>query len=208
MDPSSVHAIDGSPDESHYAFQGREGGEDVHSLISLCQAVLRRRRQTIAFAESVSGGMLADLWSGEPDGGQVFFGGVVATGGRALVELLDIPEVFLQNFSAASREVAQAMAAGLWRRLDVDFTVALAGVAERGHGSPARPAGLVWLAIRTPTREIVQRLDFSSCAAQRHLIRERACYAACKIFLQVLFEEEVGQEPPIFQEMAEVGVKI
>jgi nicotinamide-nucleotide amidase len=202
MDFSGVGSIDWLPDESHYVFQGREGGEDVHSLITLCYASLRRRNQYIAFVETLTGGMLSDMWSGEGDLSRFFLGSTVAFGDRALVELLGISEIFLQNFGIVSRETALAMADGLWQRLGADFVVAVAGDLE-SHSS-----GMVWLAIRTPSRKIVQRLDFSSCATQRNLVRERACYGAVKILLQVLFEEDVGEKPPAPAKIAGMEARI
>ncbi|MDR3316764.1 MAG: CinA family protein [Puniceicoccales bacterium] len=194
MTTGGVHAVDGSLDESHYAFQGRDCGTDIYSLISLCHSILRRRKQTVAIAEAVTGGMLSNLWSNEPDIATVFSGSVVVWGEKAMASLLDIPEIFLQNFNWASREVAGAMAQGLRRRLFSDFSIAVVGIGSRAGSSPSQPVGLVWVAIHTPTREIVQRLDFSSYATQRNLIYERACYAVCKIFLQVIFEEDFAEE--------------
>jgi PncC family amidohydrolase len=192
MEAGHVRSIDGSPDESHYSFRPREDGGDVCALIQLAFSILLRRQQTLAFAESLTGGMLADLWVNEPGVSAVFSGALVAYGDRAKIDLLEIPEIFLQNFGAVSGEVAQAMAEGAWRKFGSDFSVALTGIAGPAGGSPSLPVGTVWLGIRTPTRSLVQRLDFSGYATQRNLIREKACYAARKIFVQVLFEEKTA----------------
>jgi PncC family amidohydrolase len=195
MDAGSIRSIDGSPDDSHYVFQSSDG--DVYSLISMAVAILRRRRQTIAFAESVTGGMLADLWVGEPGVSDVFPGGVVAYGDRAKEIFLEIPDVYLQNFGAVSREVALAMAEGVQQSLATHFAIALTGIAGPGGGSSSRPVGTVWIAIRTPTRRILQKISLTDYAGQRNLLREKACYAACKIFIQVLFEEEAPVREPL-----------
>ncbi|MDR3117623.1 MAG: nicotinamide-nucleotide amidohydrolase family protein [Puniceicoccales bacterium] len=189
MDAGAIRSIDGSPDDSHYVFQASEG--NVHSLISLAVDILRRRRQSISFAESVTGGMLADLWVAEPGVSDVFPGAVVAYGDLAKETFLAIPKVYLQNFGAVSREVALAMAEEVRQRLATDFSIALTGIAGPGGGSSAWPIGTIWVAMRTPTRKILQKVFFPDYAGQRNLIREKACYAACKIFIQVLFEEEM-----------------
>ncbi|MDR2030616.1 MAG: CinA family protein [Puniceicoccales bacterium] len=195
MDQNSIHSIDGSPDDSRYVFQNDDG--NIYSLIAMAVAILRRRRQTIAFAESVTGGMLADLWVNEPDVSEVFLGGIVAYGEQAKEVFLEIPSVFLQNFGAVSREVALAMADGVRQRLDVNFSIALTGLAGPRGGSPSLPIGTVWIAICTPSRKVLQKVFLSDNARQRNLIREKACYAACKIFIQVLFEEEMPAHPAI-----------
>jgi nicotinamide-nucleotide amidase len=189
MEANHVRSIDGSPDESHYQFRGRES--DVYSLIQLASSLLLRRRQTVSFAESLTGGMLASLWVNEPGISEVFLGSLVAYADSTKETFLEIPEVFLQNFGPVSAEVAQAMAEGAWRRFNSDFSIALTGIAGPGGGTPSKPVGLVWLGIRTPTRSIVQHLDFFDYAAQRNLIREKACYAAMKVFVQILFEEKL-----------------
>ncbi|MDR2576713.1 MAG: CinA family protein [Puniceicoccales bacterium] len=190
---AGVNAIDGSFTEAHYAFQG--GREDIYSLISMSCAILRRRRQLIAIAESMTGGMLANLWFNEPDVASVFAGATITVGEKSLSTLLDVPEVLLENFTIASGEVARAMVEGIGSRLGSHFSIGIVGVDSRYHSSASQPVGLVWVAFKTPTRLLVQRLDFSSYAYQRTLISERACYAACKIFLQILFEEKVPEMP-------------
>ncbi|MDR2664259.1 MAG: CinA family protein [Puniceicoccales bacterium] len=184
MDRSGIRAIDGSPDGARYTFQGG-AGENVASLIAMCVAILLRRGQTVAFAEALTGGMLANLWHGEADVDRALDGGLVIGGERSFWPLLGISDVFLENFGPHSREVALAVANGVRELLDSDFSIAVAGTPA---GWPARGDGAFWLAIRTPTREIIQRIDLT--ANGRDILRERACYAACKIFLQVLFEED------------------
>jgi nicotinamide mononucleotide (NMN) deamidase PncC len=180
LDSCGIVSIDGSPDEARYSFQGGGSG-DVFSLIAMAVSILLRRGQTISFAESVTGGMFSDLWHGEADVGRVLRGTVVVSGDESVWSILCISEIFLGNFGHCSREVAIAMADGIRKLLNSDFSIAIAAkdCSDRA----------VYLSIRTPTREIVQRIDLSHATANRELMRERACYAACKIFLQVLFEE-------------------
>jgi nicotinamide mononucleotide (NMN) deamidase PncC len=146
-------------------------------------SILLRRKQSIAFAESFTGGMLSDLWHGEVDVAGTLRGAIVIAGGEAAWESIGISEVFLCNFGHCSREVAVAMADGVRKMFSSDFSIA---IAAKGCDDRA-----VYLAVRTPTREIVQRIGLSQSASNRALMREKACYAACKIFLQILFEEPI-----------------
>jgi PncC family amidohydrolase len=178
-----IQSIDGSPDESHYAFHGPV--ENVSSLIAMCISILVRRGQTVSFAESFTGGMLSDLWHGEMDCRRALRGTVAVSGEDASWSIVGISEIFLGNFGCCSREVAAAMANGVRDAFASDFSLAIAGNNFDGRG--VRSAYLV---IRTPTREVVQSLNFdANHASGRTLMRETACYASCKILLQVLFEE-------------------
>ena len=178
LDRCGIVSIDGSPDEAHYSFQG-SGNGGISSLIAMAVSILLRRGQSISFAESFTGGMLSDLWHGEGDVGRVLLGTVVISGVNASWSALEISEIFLGNFGQCSGEVAVAMANGVREVFLSDFSIAIAGGCGR----------MAYVSIRTPTRKIVQRVDLSQASSSRELMRERACYAACKIFFQVLFEE-------------------
>ncbi|MDR0678785.1 MAG: CinA family protein [Puniceicoccales bacterium] len=184
MNQGGIRAIDGSPDGAHYTFQGG-AGENVASLVAMCVAILLRRGQTVAFVEVLTGGMLSNLWHCEADVDRILDGTLVISGGETLWPLLGITEVFLENFGASSREVALAIAEGIRELTGSNFSIAVGGVADRRF---ARGNCTFWLAVRTPIRKIVQKIDVD--ATGRDLLRERACYAVCKIFLQILFEEE------------------
>jgi nicotinamide mononucleotide (NMN) deamidase PncC len=187
MDRGGIGAIDGSPDRAHYTFQGG-AGENVASLVAMGVAILLRRGQTVAFAETLTGGMLSNLWHGEAEVDRILNGALVFSSVESsLWPLLGVTGVFLENFGISSREVALAAAEGVRELMRSDFSIAMGGMTDRRL---ARGDCAFWLAIRTPTRKIVQRIDAS--ATGRDLLRERACYAACKVFLQVLFEEDVA----------------
>jgi PncC family amidohydrolase len=74
-------------------------------------------------------------------------GSVVAYANEVKIKLLDVPEAVLSEHGAVSEACARAMAQGVRRRLGARLAVASTGIAGPDGGSPAKPVGLVWLAV-------------------------------------------------------------
>jgi PncC family amidohydrolase len=102
---------------------------------------------TVAAAESLTGGRLAAALTARPGSSAYFLGSVVAYADEVKTNLLDVPPALLLEHGAVSEPAARAMAEGARRRLGADLAVAATGVAGPGGGSPAKPVGLVWLAV-------------------------------------------------------------
>jgi len=102
---------------------------------------------TVAAAESLTGGRVAAALTRRPGSSAYFLGSVVAYANEAKVKLLDVPEAVLREHGAVSEACARAMALGARRCLGADLAVAATGIAGPDGGSPAKPVGLVWLAV-------------------------------------------------------------
>jgi len=118
---------------------GVEDEEMQHAVAALLAA----RRQTLATAEGVTGGQVAQRLTGVPGLSPWFRGGVVAYDNRLKVELLGVPQTLIDEKGAVSAEVAEAMAVGCRTRLQTDLAVSTVGVAGPKDAGPDRPAGLV-----------------------------------------------------------------
>jgi nicotinamide-nucleotide amidase len=125
-------------------------GVDDDSLASVVLELLRRRGQTLAVAESCTGGGLGAALAGVPGASDVWLGGVIAYANSVKQGLLGVPAELLQAHGAVSDPVAQAMAEGARRATGADWALAITGVAGPGGGSDAKPVGLVHLAVAGP----------------------------------------------------------
>ena len=133
----------------------RIGGEhcfgcDDDSLASVVLAELRARGETLAVAESCTGGGVGNALTSVPGSSDVFLGGVIAYANRIKQDLLQVPSELLEREGAVSAAVAQAMAEGARRQLGSDWGVAVTGVAGPGGGSDSKPVGLVHFAVAGP----------------------------------------------------------
>ncbi|MCL5745369.1 MAG: competence/damage-inducible protein A [Acidobacteria bacterium] len=109
--------------------------------------LLRKSNATLAVAESCTGGMLAERITSVPGSSDYFVGGFITYTGRMKSDLLGVPEAVLQQYSAVSKETAEAMAAGARRRTGATFALSITGVAGPGTGGEAVPVGTVFIGL-------------------------------------------------------------
>ncbi|MCT0203434.1 competence/damage-inducible protein A [Synechococcus sp. CS-602] len=125
-------------------------GADDDSLASVVLELLRQRGQTLAVAESCTGGGLGAALAGVAGASDVFLGGVISYSNRIKQELMEVPAGTLAAYGAVSDPVALAMAEGVRRRLGSDWAMAVTGIAGPGGGSADKPVGQVHFAVAGP----------------------------------------------------------
>jgi nicotinamide-nucleotide amidase len=125
-------------------------GLDDDSLASVVLEKLRQRGETLAVAESCSGGGLGAALVAVPGASDVFLGGVIAYANAVKQGLLGVDPLDLERWGAVSDPVAEAMALGAQRLTGSDWALAITGVAGPGGGSDQKPVGLVHIAVAGP----------------------------------------------------------
>ena len=125
-------------------------GADDDSLAAVVLQRLRDRRQTLAVAESCTGGGLGASLAAVPGASDVFLGGVIAYANAVKQGLLGVPAETLAAHGAVSDPVAQTMAEGARRATGADWALAVTGIAGPGGGSAEKPVGLVHIAVAGP----------------------------------------------------------
>lgn len=126
-------------------------GFDDDNLARAIGRMLVSASQTLAVAESCTGGNLAHEITLNPGSSAYFKGGIVAYSNEIKSEILSVPEELLRNFGAVSQEVAEAMALGVRRSFHTDYSVATTGIAGPDGGSDEKPVGTVWIAVAGPS---------------------------------------------------------
>lgn len=122
---------------------------------------LRRARQSLATAESCSGGLVAHRLTNVPGSSSYFMGGVVTYSNEAKERLLAVDADILESKGAVSEEVARSMAEGVRRRFNTDYGVGVTGIAGPTGGTAEKPVGLVYIAVATPSETFVERNLFT-----------------------------------------------
>ncbi|WP_254939286.1 competence/damage-inducible protein A [Cyanobium sp. Morenito 9A2] len=125
-------------------------GADDDSLASVVLELLRQRGETLAVAESCTGGGLGAALAAVSGASDVFLGGVIAYANAVKQQVLGVPGEVLDTHGAVSDPVAQAMAEGARQLTGSTWAIAVTGIAGPGGGSEAKPVGLVHLAVAGP----------------------------------------------------------
>ena len=125
-------------------------GTDDQSLASVVLERLRQRKQTLAVAESCTGGGLGAELTAVPGSSDVLLGGVIAYSNALKQNLLGVSLQLLDQFGAVSDPVAQSMAEGVRRLTGSDWSMAVTGIAGPGGGTDEKPVGLVYIAVAGP----------------------------------------------------------
>lgn len=115
------------------------------------------KNQTLAVAESCTGGLLTHRLTNVAGSSSYFIGGVIAYAYEAKVALLGVTWETLNQFGAVSEETARAMAHGARNRLGSTLGVSVTGIAGPGGGMPNKPVGLTYIALTSARDEIVER---------------------------------------------------
>ena len=121
---------------------------------------LRQRGQTVATAESCTGGYIAHLITSISGSSDYFEGAVVSYSNRVKSEMLGVSEKTLETHGAVSREVVTEMAEGARKKLKTDYALAVSGIAGPTGGTEEKPVGTVWIALAGPEGTEAQLFHF------------------------------------------------
>ncbi len=122
-------------------------GFDHDNLAMVIGRTLVKSSQTLAVAESCTGGNIAHYVTSNPGSSAYFKGGVVAYSNEIKTSLLNVSSEIIDKFGAVSQEVAEAMAQGARKVLQADYSVATTGIAGPDGGTEEKPIGTVWIAV-------------------------------------------------------------
>lgn len=112
---------------------------------------LRKQHATLAVAESVTAGGLADRITGVPGASDYFVGGFITYTRTAKTEMLGVDPELLQRFGPVSREVAEAMAQGARRRTIATHALSITGNAGPTTDGDQAPLGMVHIGLASPS---------------------------------------------------------
>lgn len=150
-------------------------GFDDETLESVVLALLRSRGETLAVAESCTGGGLGQRLTSVPGSSDVFLGGVISYSNAMKVSLLGVSTQTLEQHGAVSEECASEMATGIVERTGAAWGVSITGIAGPDGGTPEKPVGLVYVGVHGPNGTTVERSLFPG---GRDAVRERSLKSA------------------------------
>jgi nicotinamide-nucleotide amidase len=141
-------------------------GTDEDTMAAAVGRLLRERGQTLAVAESCTGGLIASRLTDIPGASHYFLAGLTTYANQAKIELLGVDPAIIATHGAVSEPCARAMAEGARRVSGADYAVATTGIAGPEGGTPEKPVGLVFLAVADAQGTVVQRQLWPSTREQ------------------------------------------
>jgi competence/damage-inducible protein CinA-like protein len=140
--------------------------------------LLVERNQTLAVAESCTGGLLANRITNVPGASEVFLAGYVCYANQAKINMLDVDSHVIEKYGAVSEQVALALAENARRCAGSDYALATTGIAGPGGGSPEKPVGTVYVALAGSGETIAKKLFFPT---DRETFKQIATQAALEL---------------------------
>jgi nicotinamide-nucleotide amidase len=162
--------------------------DDGRSVDEQVAALLLERSETIAVAESCTGGLLAARLTELPGSSRYMLGGVVAYSDAAKIGLVGVDAQLVARFGAVSTEVAEALADGARARFGAEVGVGVTGIAGPGGGSEEKPVGLVAFSVSRTlegggVERITRRVQLPGSRAD---VRDRSTTVAMHLIRRLL----------------------
>jgi nicotinamide-nucleotide amidase len=105
------------------------------------------KQETLAIAESCTGGLLSQRITSIPGSSRSFLGGAVVYSNELKSDFANVPPALIEDHGAVSPEVAEAMAQGIRYRTGATIGVGITGIAGPTGGTEEKPVGLVYIAV-------------------------------------------------------------
>ncbi|MBR6026339.1 MAG: CinA family protein [Neisseriaceae bacterium] len=152
-------------------------------ILQLVTEHLQQHHQTIATAESCTGGLLSALLTDMSGSSAWFRYGWVTYSNEAKNTCLHVPLSCLSKYGAVSDEVVKIMADNAREIANADYGISISGIAGPTGGSDAKPVGTVYFGISTSQHTLSVRENFSG---SRNEIRQSAVQFALHLLQQNL----------------------
>jgi nicotinamide-nucleotide amidase len=151
------------------------------------------KKQTLALAESCTGGLIASCITAVAGSSAVLERGFVTYSNLSKTQEVLVPKELIEQHGAVSEEVARAMAIGARKVAGTDVGLSVTGIAGPTGGSEAKPVGLVFIGLATAENVDVRRFKFDG---DRTEIRRQAVVKALSLLVAVGNIEAPAQPLP------------
>ena len=150
-------------------------GMEEQTLAQVVGEKLAEKHQTIAVAESCTGGLLAKLITDLPGSSEYFTHGWVTYSNEAKIDELNVPSELIKKYGAVSDQVAAVMAEQAKNKAKSGFALSITGIAGPAGGTEDKPVGLVYIGLSDIQGVQTKKFIF---LADRESVRMRASQTA------------------------------
>ncbi|MFN8355958.1 MAG: competence/damage-inducible protein A [Spirosomataceae bacterium] len=162
-------------------------GYEQEELEEVIGKLLKEKGQTLAIAESCTGGHLSQLITRIPGCSAYYQGGVISYSNEVKHRELGVSLATLTEFGAVSEQTIIQMAEGVRNHFGTDYGLATSGIAGPDGGTPDKPVGMVWIAVASASRTITRKLQLGG-------FREQIIHLSALAVLNLLRKEILNEE--------------
>ena len=123
--------------------------------------LLTKKKLTLSFAESCTGGLLASSITSFSGSSKVFNMGLITYSNNAKVKLLNVPKKTITKYGAVSYETCLSMVKNLSKISRSNISISITGVAGPNGGSKNKPVGLVYIGVKKGSKIIINKNIFN-----------------------------------------------
>ena len=146
--------------------------------------LLTKKKLTVSFAESCTGGLLASSITSISGSSKVFNMGLVTYSNNAKVKLLKVPKITITKYGAVSHETCRSMVKNLSKISKSNISISITGVAGPNGGTKEKPVGLVYIGLKKGSKTIIKKNLFKN--KKRNSIQKATVNQALKMILNIL----------------------
>jgi nicotinamide-nucleotide amidase len=136
-------------------------GRGEQTLEEVIGNTLRTQNKKIATAESCTGGLISHKITSVAGSSDYFIGSIIAYAYEAKVKHLNVKQNTLDTVGAVSEECVKEMVWGVIDAMEVDYGIAVSGIAGPGGGTPEKPVGTIWLAVGSKENIITRKISIN-----------------------------------------------
>jgi len=136
---------------------------------------LIKKKLKISFAESCTGGMLANSITSISGASKVFNLSLITYSNHSKIQILKVNKDIINKFGAVSHECCKAMVVNLSRISKANINISITGIAGPGGGTKKKPVGLVYIGVKKGKQIIISKNIFKSksrIAIQKSTVRK------------------------------------
>ena len=146
--------------------------------------LLTKKKHTVSFAESCTGGLLASTITSISGSSKVFDMGLVTYSNNAKVNLLKVPKKTITKYGAVSYETCLSMVENLSKISKSNISISITGIAGPNGGTREKPVGLVYICLKKGNKIIIRKNLFKN--KRRISIQKATVKEAIKMVLNTI----------------------
>ena len=151
-------------------------------MISIVK-ILTKKKLTISFAESCTGGLLASSITSISGASKIFNLGLITYSNQAKIKILKVNKNIIRKYGAVSHECCLAMVNSLSKISKANINVSITGIAGPNGGTKQKPVGLVYIGIKRGNKTQINKCFFKN--KTRSSIQKATVKKALKLVIRI-----------------------